>query len=125
MNSSASARLSLTRPLPPLPGLDDNLNLTVKGRSLWADARRRFFHNKAALVSLVLLTVILLLCLFGASVSPFNFEDPDFSSMQTAPDFEVKHGSAPTTSVAISSCARCSVAASRCWSARSARSSRC
>ena len=29
--------------------------LDVEGRSLWADARRRFMHNKAAITSLCLL----------------------------------------------------------------------
>ncbi len=90
MNQTASP-LRLSRPLPPLPGLNDDSNLAVKGRSLWADARRRFFHNKAALVSLILLTAILLLCLFASAMSPFNAEDPDWSSMLTGPDFETKH----------------------------------
>ncbi len=30
----------------------------VKGRSLWADARRRFLRNKAAVAGLVLLVLI-------------------------------------------------------------------
>jgi len=37
-----------------LSGLDG-----VEGRSLWADARRRFMYNKAAVVSLVILIMIL------------------------------------------------------------------
>ena len=37
----------------------------IKGRSLWADARRRFMHNKAAVVSTLILIAITLLC-FGA-----------------------------------------------------------
>ncbi|MBI2254800.1 MAG: ABC transporter permease subunit [Proteobacteria bacterium] len=37
----------------------------VKGRSLWADARRRFMHNKAAVAGLAILILVTLLC-FGA-----------------------------------------------------------
>lgn len=39
--------------------------LDVEGRSLWADARRRFMHNKAAITSLCLLfliTLFVILC---------------------------------------------------------------
>ncbi len=34
----------------------------AEGRSLWADARRRFLRNRAAIVSLCLLAVIGLAC---------------------------------------------------------------
>ncbi len=34
----------------------------IKGRSLWADARRRFMHNKAAVASMAILCFITLLC---------------------------------------------------------------
>jgi oligopeptide transport system permease protein len=37
----------------------------VTGRSLWADARRRLVRNKAAVVSMVVLALIALACLFG------------------------------------------------------------
>ncbi|MCL2656339.1 MAG: oligopeptide ABC transporter permease OppC [Betaproteobacteria bacterium] len=78
-------------PLPPLPGLDDGQDLSIQSRSLWADARRRFLRNKAAVASLGVLSVVLLLCVFGALLSPHNAEDPDWGSMQTAPDMEAQH----------------------------------
>ncbi len=34
---------------------------TIQGRSLWQDARRRFFRNKAAVASLIILCCIILL----------------------------------------------------------------
>ena len=40
----------------------------IKGRSLWSDAWRRLLHNKAAVVSIVLLLVITLASIFGATV---------------------------------------------------------
>ncbi|WP_417069317.1 oligopeptide ABC transporter permease OppC [Niveibacterium terrae] len=91
MTPTASGRLHFTRPLPPLPGLDESLNSQIKSRSLWADARRRFIRNRAALASLVILAVIVLLCLLGQGLSPYNFEDSDFTAMQAAPDFEARH----------------------------------
>jgi oligopeptide transport system permease protein len=38
----------------------------VKGRSLWADARIRFFRNKAAVVSLAILIAVASFALFGS-----------------------------------------------------------
>ena len=77
--------------LPPLPGLSDELNASIQGRSLWADARRRFLRNRAAVVSVVLLSIIIVLCLFGAAISPHAFDEPDFSAMQQAPDAAASH----------------------------------
>ena len=37
----------------------------IKGRSLWVDARRRLFQNKAAVVSLFLIFLIAFLSFFG------------------------------------------------------------
>ena len=38
----------------------------VEGRSLWKDARRRFLRNKAALTSLIILTIIGMIGVDGA-----------------------------------------------------------
>ena len=45
----------------PLPDLDGR----VKGRSLWEDARRRLLRNPAAVISLYVLGVLVLLAAFG------------------------------------------------------------
>ncbi len=34
---------------------EQNADLILEGRSLWQDARRRFFRNKAAVASLIIL----------------------------------------------------------------------
>jgi oligopeptide transport system permease protein len=47
----------------------------VAGRSLWADARRRFLHNKAATVSLSILTVIVLFSLLGQYFAAWSNEE--------------------------------------------------
>lgn len=58
----------------------------VKGRSLWADARKRFMRNKAAVVGLVILIFVALFAIFGAYVSPWSNEELDFAVMGQVAD---------------------------------------
>ena len=64
---------------------------TIKGRSLWQDAGRRFIHNRAALVSLFLLLLIILFVAFAPMISPFAYDDTDWNMMSAAPDFSSGH----------------------------------
>ncbi|HXZ68080.1 MAG TPA: peptide ABC transporter permease, partial [Alphaproteobacteria bacterium] len=50
----------------------------VKGRSLWDDARRRLFANKAAVGSMIVLSIIVLLALFGPYISPHKYDEIDW-----------------------------------------------
>jgi oligopeptide transport system permease protein len=52
----------------------------VAGRSLWADARARLVRNKAAVTSIVLLSLIALACIFGPLFTghPFDKVYPDY-----------------------------------------------
>jgi oligopeptide transport system permease protein len=59
----------------------------VKGRSLLSDARRRLFRNKAAVVSMVLLSAIALMALFAPYLSPYAFRDIDYDTISCAPDW--------------------------------------
>jgi len=68
----------------------------VAGRSLWADARTRFLRNRAALVSLVILTLIALFSLFGSSFAKYEPDFIDFSligsnAYKGVPSFETGH----------------------------------
>ncbi|MGR6981374.1 oligopeptide ABC transporter permease OppC [Testudinibacter sp. P27/CKL/0425] len=63
----------------------------VEGRSLWQDAKRRFFHNRAALVSLLVLFAITLFVLFAPLLMPFAFDETDWNMMSAAPDWESGH----------------------------------
>lgn len=63
----------------------------VEGRSLWKDARRRFLRNRAALTSLIILTIIGLAVIVGPHLSQYTFDDPDWGAMQAAPDMEAGH----------------------------------
>ncbi|MCO7262057.1 oligopeptide ABC transporter permease OppC [Dickeya zeae] len=65
--------------------------MEVEGRSLWQDARRRFMHNRAALASLFVLTLITLFVVIGPIVAPFNYADTDWNMMSSAPDMASKH----------------------------------
>ena len=68
----------------------------VKGRSLWADARRRFLLNKAAVASLLVLIIITLFSLSGEAIAPWTNEEIDFNVIGSAdtkgmPSFESGH----------------------------------
>ncbi|CEO38647.1 oligopeptide transporter subunit; membrane component of ABC superfamily [Photobacterium kishitanii] len=60
-------------------------SLEIEGRSLWQDARSRFFRNKAAMVSLVILGLITLAVIFGPMVSQYAFDDTDWYALHAAP----------------------------------------
>lgn len=53
----------------------------VKGRSPWADARRRFFRNRAAMLGLTILVLVSLFAIFGGQFARWSNEELDFSVM--------------------------------------------
>ncbi len=53
----------------------------VKGRSLWADARRRFMHNKAAVLGMILLVLIAIFAMFGEFIAAWPRDELDFNVM--------------------------------------------
>ena len=63
----------------------------IKGRSLWSDAWRRLLHNKAAVVSIVLLFLITLASIFGPLFSSFAYDDVSWDSISIPPDFASGH----------------------------------
>ena len=67
----------------------------IRGRSPWADARARFFRNKAALTGLALLALIAAFAFLGERVAAFDHEEIDFMVMGDAsasgPSFENGH----------------------------------
>ncbi|MCQ4144098.1 MULTISPECIES: ABC transporter permease [Vogesella] len=69
-----------------------NLSMAaVEGRSPWADARERFLRNKAAVVSLILLSLVVLACVFGPMLLPHSYEDTDWDAMAMAPTWHNLH----------------------------------
>lgn len=59
----------------------------IRGRSLWVDARRRLFRNRAAMVSIVILTVIALMAVFAPFLSSYSFDAIDYNVVSCAPDW--------------------------------------
>jgi oligopeptide transport system permease protein len=55
-------------------GAETMQRAAVKGRSLWDDARRRLFHNKAAVASMIVLATLVLLALVGPYLAPYRFD---------------------------------------------------
>jgi oligopeptide transport system permease protein len=63
----------------------------IKGRSLWADAWRRLVRNKATLVSMVLLAVIVLMAVLAPLLSPHPYDEVYWDRIAAPPDFENAH----------------------------------
>lgn len=63
----------------------------VQGRSLWADARRRFMRNKAAVVGLAILIIVALLCFGAPYLGLHDPEEVDWSleTLSIPPNFEL------------------------------------
>ena len=60
---------------------------TVKGRSLWMDARRRLLRNRAAMASIVILALVALMALFAPLLSAYRYDDIDYNVISCAPDW--------------------------------------
>jgi oligopeptide transport system permease protein len=60
------------------PGAYRNAELlerAVKGRSLWDDAGRRLLRNRAAVASMIVLAILLLLAVVGPFLVPFAYDE--------------------------------------------------
>ncbi|HXQ13590.1 MAG TPA: ABC transporter permease subunit [Caulobacteraceae bacterium] len=51
------------------------LERAVKGRSLWDDARRRLFRNRAAVASMIVLGLLVVCALIGPFVTPYAYDE--------------------------------------------------
>jgi oligopeptide transport system permease protein len=61
--------------IPGSPERAELLAKAVKGRSLWDDARRRLLRNKAAVASMIVLGLLIVLALIGPSLVPFHYDE--------------------------------------------------
>lgn len=66
----------------------NGIQIEVKGRSLWADAYRRFTHNKAALVGFFVLAFITILCFSAPYLGLRPQDDINWDMISAPPDFE-------------------------------------
>ncbi len=68
-----------------LDGLADRMvEAEVKGRSPWADARKRFAHNKAAMAGLIVLILVGCFAAFGNLIAQYPNDFTDFTIMGRA-----------------------------------------
>lgn len=72
-------------------GSEAVLSDAVKGRSLWSNARDRFVRNRAAVVSLALLILIVTACVVGPWLLPHEFDATDYDAMNLAPTLQNWH----------------------------------
>jgi oligopeptide transport system permease protein len=59
----------------------------VKGRSLWVDARRRLFKNRAAVAGIIILALVAALALLAPLLSPFAYDDVNYDIIACAPSW--------------------------------------
>ena len=85
-NDRLVSALAAAARIPAMAG-----NQAGAGRSLWADARRRFWRNKAAVVSLLLLALIALACVVGPWLLPHAFDTTDWDAMSLPPSIKNTH----------------------------------
>ena len=52
---------------------------------------RRFLRNKAAVVALVVLALVALVCIFGPSLLPYEFDTADWDAMKLPPSMQGHH----------------------------------
>src|SRR5471032_2164460 len=57
----------------------------VKGRSLWDDARRRLFRNRAAVASMIVLGLLVLCTLIGPLLTPYAYDEINKSDVWLGP----------------------------------------
>ncbi|MEY4879234.1 MAG: hypothetical protein RJB62_703 [Pseudomonadota bacterium] len=60
---------------------------SVKGRSLWQNARRRLFRNKAAVAGMIVLGLITLMAIFAPLLSPYAYDEINYALVQCAPSW--------------------------------------
>ena len=59
----------------------------IEGRSLWTDARRRLFQNRADMVSIVVLSIIALMAIVVPFFWPYGYAAIDYANIACAPDW--------------------------------------
>jgi oligopeptide transport system permease protein len=57
----------------------------VRGRSLWDDARRRLFRNKAAVAGMAVLALLVLAAVLGPYLIPFRYDEINKADTWVAP----------------------------------------
>ena len=59
----------------------------IQGRSLWVDARRRLFRNRAAMASIILLALIAMMALLAPLLSQYAYDEINYDIVSCAPSW--------------------------------------
>lgn len=81
--------IASTKKTAMLEAADDTAD--VEGRGLWRDARARLFRNKAAVGSMIVLGVIVLMAVFAPPLSPYAYDQIDWEHIQEGPGWANGH----------------------------------
>ncbi|GAB3127376.1 ABC transporter permease subunit [Novispirillum itersonii] len=73
------------------PALISGEGAPVEARSVWRNARLRLYRNKAAMGSLIVLGLIIVLAILGPSFSPHEYDAVYWDRIQMGPDFANQH----------------------------------
>ena len=65
---------------------DAGAPLTIRQTTLWGDVIRRFMRNRAALLGLSVLALMILYSTIGPWIRPYGFADQDFSIANQLPN---------------------------------------
>ena len=65
--------------------------LAGQSRSLTRDALARLMRNRAAVVSIGLIAILILAAFIGPALLPYNYEDPDWAAFRAPPSIESGH----------------------------------
>jgi len=63
----------------------------IEGRSLWQDALARLLRNRAAVVAMIVLSIVGLLAILAPFLSPHPFDEIYWDRIQAPPDFANAH----------------------------------
>nr|MEA2799603.1 oligopeptide transport system permease protein [Phenylobacterium sp.] len=62
---------------------------TIKGRSLWDDARRRLMRNRGAVAGMIVLALLVVAAIVGPALTPYAYDEVNKSDVWFAP---LQHG---------------------------------
>ena len=58
---------------------------TTKPRSLWGDAARTFVRNKAGVVGLIIVSIVIVVAIFAPWIAPYDYIDQDWDHIRESP----------------------------------------
>jgi oligopeptide transport system permease protein len=71
--------------IPGSPERVEMIERAVKGRSLWDDARRRLFRNRAAVTGMAVLALLVVAAIVGPYLTPYAFDEINKNDVWVGP----------------------------------------